>query len=87
MQIQNTHCFMTQKLDTFGNKIDYTDITEYSIMLDKNMTKKAFVQLLAENGIKLYGFVNYLVKKIENFDIETMTKKVQYKFIATEMTF
>lgn len=78
---------MTQKLDTFGNKISYTDITEYSIILDKNMTKKAFIQLLAENGIKLYGFVNYLVKKIENFDIETMTKKVQYKFIATEMTF
>ena len=78
---------MIQKLDTFGNKISYTDITEYSIILDKNMTKKAFIQLLAENGIKLYGFVNYLVKKIENFDIETMTKKIQYKFIATEMTF
>lgn len=38
MQIQKTHCSMTQKLDTFGNKISYTDITEYSIILDKNMT-------------------------------------------------
>lgn len=87
MQIQKTHYSMTQKLDTFGNKIGYTDITEYSIVLDKNMTERAFIRLLAENGIKLYGFVNCLVKKIENFDIETMTKKVQYKFIATEMTF
>lgn len=87
MQIQKKQYTTNKKLDTFGNKVSYTDVTEYSVVLDNNMSEKAFINLLAENGIKLYGFVNYLVKKIENFDIETMTKKIQYKFVATEMSF
>lgn len=87
MQISKTQRTETKRLDTFGNKVSYTDVTEYSVVLDNNMSEKAFINLLAENGIKLYGFVNYLVKKIENFDIETMTKKGQYKFVATEMSF
>lgn len=87
MQIQKKQYTETKKLDTFGNRISYTDVIEYVVVLDKNMTQKAFINLLAENGIKLYGFVNYLVKKIENFDIETMTKKVQFMFIAQEFNF
>jgi len=87
MQIQKKQYTTNKKLDTFGNRVSYTDVTEYVVVLDKNMTEKAFINLLAENGIKLYGFVNYLVKKIENFDIETMTKKIQFMFIAQEFNF
>lgn len=87
MQIGKRQFTETKKLDTFGNKVSYTDITEYSVILDKNMSEKAFIDLLAENGIKLYGYTRYFVKKLTNFDIETMTKKVQFVFIAQEMAF
>ena len=65
----------------------FTSFILFETLEDRAFMVISFIRLLAENGIKLYGFVNYLVKKIENFDIETMTKKVQYKFIATEITF
>ena len=86
MQISKRQYSKPSDYSTYGKyntKRDY--ITEYKFELDHNITEQTLEQILKENGINIsFGRIQKFVSKIENFDIETMTKSFKYIFTVRQ---
>lgn len=80
MQIEKTQRTETNRLGL--NKYSYDNVTEYSFTTTQKLGYERVLEVLKENGINLYGFVDFLQKEID-FDIEKMAKV--YKYTAREV--
>lgn len=77
MQIKTKQYTETKSLNTFNNHIAYDNVGEYSFTTTKKLNDDSVIDLLKQNGIKLFGFIRINVQEI-GYNIDQMAKVFKY---------
>lgn len=81
MQIEKKQYTKTQGYGTFNNYRSYDEVTEYSFTTTQKLGYERVLEILKENGINLYGMIDFVQEKI-GYSIEQMA--TIYKYTARE---
>lgn len=75
MQIEKTQRTETNRLGL--NRYSYNNVTEFSFTTTRKLNDDAVLEVLKENGIKLYGFIETARQEI-GYSIDQMAKVFKY---------